>query len=55
MHNSQLQVERTPLTIDTHHHMLPDFFWRETDNAHAPVGGLAPLRWFIAGACRALR
>ena len=34
-----------PLTIDTHHHMLPDFFWRETDNAHAPVGGLAPLRW----------
>jgi hypothetical protein len=35
----------TSLTIDTHHHMLPDFFWRETDNAHAPVGGLAPLRW----------
>jgi hypothetical protein len=34
-----------PLTIDTHHHTLPDFFWRETDNAHAPVGGLAPLRW----------
>ena len=33
------------MTIDTHHHMLPDFFWRETDNAHAPVGGLAPLRW----------
>jgi len=25
--------------------MLPDFFWRETDNADAPVGGLAPLRW----------
>ncbi len=33
------------MTIDTHHHMLPDFFWRETDNARAPVGGLAPLRW----------
>jgi predicted TIM-barrel fold metal-dependent hydrolase len=33
------------VTIDTHHHMLPDFFWRETDNAHAPVGGLAPHRW----------
>jgi predicted TIM-barrel fold metal-dependent hydrolase len=32
-------------TIDTHHHMLPDFFWRETENAHGPVGGLAPLRW----------
>jgi len=33
------------LTIDTHHHVLPDFFWQETENAHAPVGGLAPLRW----------
>ena len=27
------------LTIDTHHHILPDFFWQETENAHAPVGG----------------
>jgi predicted TIM-barrel fold metal-dependent hydrolase len=35
----------TPVTIDTHHHLLPDFFWQETENAHAPVGGLAPLRW----------
>jgi 6-methylsalicylate decarboxylase len=33
------------LTIDTHHHILPDFFWQETENAHAPVGGLAPIRW----------
>jgi 6-methylsalicylate decarboxylase len=37
--------ENTTLTIDTHHHMLPDFFWQETENAHAPVGGLAPQRW----------
>jgi predicted TIM-barrel fold metal-dependent hydrolase len=35
----------TSLTIDTHHHILPDFFWQETENAHAPVGGLAPLQW----------
>jgi hypothetical protein len=35
----------TSLTIDIHHHILPDFFWQETENAHAPVGGLAPLRW----------
>jgi len=34
----------TTLTIDTHHHMLPDFFWRET-NAHGVIGGLAPLAW----------
>ncbi len=33
------------MTIDTHHHLLPDFFWQETQNAHAPIGGLAPLRW----------
>ena len=33
------------MTIDTHHHLLPDSFWQETENAHAPVGGLAPLRW----------
>lgn len=33
------------MIIDTHHHILPDFFWQETENAHAPVGGLAPLRW----------
>jgi hypothetical protein len=33
------------LTIDTHHQILPDFFWQATENAHAPVGGLAPLRW----------
>ena len=35
----------TSLTIDTHHHILPDFFWRETNDSHAPVGGLAPLEW----------
>jgi 6-methylsalicylate decarboxylase len=33
------------MTIDTHHHILPDFFWQATENAHAPVGGLAPLQW----------
>jgi 6-methylsalicylate decarboxylase len=33
------------LTIDTHHHILPDFFWLETNDSHVPVGGLAPLQW----------
>ena len=33
------------MTIDTHHHALPGFFWQETENADAPVGGLAPVRW----------
>jgi aminocarboxymuconate-semialdehyde decarboxylase len=33
-----------PFTIDVHHHILPDFFWRET-NEHGPVGGVAPAIW----------
>ena len=33
------------MTIDTHHHMLPEFFWQETNNPHAPVGGLTPHPW----------
>ena len=32
-------------TIDVHHHILPDFFWKETNDAHNPVGGIAPPPW----------
>ena len=39
----------TSLTIDTHHHILPDFFWRETNDSHAPVGGLALARAAVEG------
>src|SRR5260370_35987023 len=35
----------TSVTIDTHHHILTAFFWRETNDSHVPVGGLAPLQW----------
>ena len=31
--------------IDVHHHILPDFFYQETNDAHAPVGGIAPPPW----------
>ena len=34
-----------PFTIDVHHHILPDFFWRETNEAHGAVGGIAPMAW----------
>jgi 6-methylsalicylate decarboxylase len=34
-----------PLTIDVHHHILPDFFFRETNEEHNPVGGIAPAAW----------
>jgi aminocarboxymuconate-semialdehyde decarboxylase len=33
------------VTIDVHHHIVPDFFWRETNEAHGPVGGIAPPPW----------
>jgi 6-methylsalicylate decarboxylase len=32
-------------TIDVHHHILPDFFWRETNDPQNPVGGIAPPAW----------
>ena len=35
----------TSLTIDTHHHILPEFFWRETNESDNPVGGIKPPAW----------
>lgn len=32
-------------TIDVHHHILPDVFWRATNDAHNPVGGITPAPW----------
>jgi aminocarboxymuconate-semialdehyde decarboxylase len=32
-------------TIDVHHHILPDFFFQQTNDAHNPVGGIAPPAW----------
>jgi len=31
--------------VDIHHHMLPDFFWRATNEGDHPVGGIAPPPW----------
>ncbi len=33
------------LTIDTHHHMLPGFFFEATNEKENPVGGLKPQAW----------
>ena len=35
-------------TVDTHHHILPDFFWSATEGDD-PVGGIAPPPWSRAG------
>jgi len=32
-------------TIDVHHHILPDYFFRATNEAGSPVGGIAPPPW----------
>jgi aminocarboxymuconate-semialdehyde decarboxylase len=32
-------------TIDVHHHILPDVFWRATNDADSPVGGIMPAPW----------
>jgi 6-methylsalicylate decarboxylase len=32
-------------TIDVHHHILPEIFWRATNEAGNPVGGIAPPPW----------
>jgi 6-methylsalicylate decarboxylase len=32
-------------TIDIHHHILPDFFFIETNEPGAPVGGIMPPPW----------
>jgi predicted TIM-barrel fold metal-dependent hydrolase len=36
-------------TVDLHHHILPDFFWRATNEGDRPVGGIAPPPWSRVG------
>jgi predicted TIM-barrel fold metal-dependent hydrolase len=38
------------LTVDIHHHILPDFFWRATNEGDHPVGGITPPPWSRASA-----
>lgn len=35
------------LTIDTHNHMLPNFFYEATNDKENPVGGSKPQEWTI--------
>ena len=37
-------------TVDLHHHVLPDFFWRATNEGDSPVGGITPPPWSPAAA-----
>jgi hypothetical protein len=33
------------LTVDVHHHVLPEFFWAATNEGDHPVGGIKPPPW----------
>jgi 6-methylsalicylate decarboxylase len=37
-------------TVDTHDHILPDFYWQATNEGDHPVGGVAPPPWSRASA-----
>jgi aminocarboxymuconate-semialdehyde decarboxylase len=37
------------LTVDMHHHILPDFFFEATNDTHDPVGGIHPQAWSQEG------
>jgi predicted TIM-barrel fold metal-dependent hydrolase len=37
------------MIIDTHHHMLPEFFFEATNEKDSPVGGLKPQTWTPEG------
>jgi hypothetical protein len=32
-------------TVEVHHPVLPDVFWRATNDAETPVGGIVPAPW----------
>jgi predicted TIM-barrel fold metal-dependent hydrolase len=44
-----LNLTIVALTIDTHHHLLPDFFFEATNEKESPVGGLKPQSWTPEG------
>lgn len=38
------------LTIDTHHHVIPDFYWEASNEDGNAAGGITPPRWSRDGA-----
>jgi 6-methylsalicylate decarboxylase len=37
------------LTVDLHHHAVPDFYWEASNEDGEATGGITPLRWSAAG------
>jgi hypothetical protein len=44
-----------PFTIDVHHHILPDFFWRETNARFQKLSGKRFCTGMLSGCCPGLR
>jgi 6-methylsalicylate decarboxylase len=38
------------LTIDLHHHVIPDFYWEASNEGGNAAGGINPPRWSLDGA-----
>jgi aminocarboxymuconate-semialdehyde decarboxylase len=38
------------LTIDLHHHVIPDFYWEASNEGGNAAGGITPPRWSLDGA-----
>jgi 6-methylsalicylate decarboxylase len=39
-----------PLTIDVHHHVIPDFYWESSNEGGDAAGGITPPPWSLDGA-----
>jgi 6-methylsalicylate decarboxylase len=38
------------ITIDLHHHVIPDFYWEASNEGGEAAGGITPPRWSLEGA-----
>jgi predicted TIM-barrel fold metal-dependent hydrolase len=38
------------ITIDLHHHVIPDFYWEASNEGGEAAGGITPPRWTLEGA-----
>jgi 6-methylsalicylate decarboxylase len=38
------------LTVDFHHHVMPDFYWQASNEGGEAAGGITPPRWSLEGA-----
>src|SRR5450755_1421497 len=43
-------VPRMSLTVDLHHHVIPEFYWDATNEDGNVAGGINPPRWSLDGA-----